>query len=224
MKSLGLYSNDLTTTQAEKILLSIGEIIYEAEGKLLIFLVDEAHRLKNIKSEDEYRELVGAFRHLTSTQSKVGFVFAVGAGDKTEFPDVLNEAEIMTRIGNYYIQLPTLQDHDVNDLIRGIIKYSRNGWSDAEGKIAPSLDVVKEAIRSLKNAKHNVTEESYPFTEEAIELLIEYYRKRTTDATPRNVSMTLNQCASDPNALTRGVITESDVEACLALGEQQKGL
>jgi hypothetical protein len=218
-QKFGVNSNQISVTTATDILEAIGSFYLLVEGKPLVFCVDEAHRLKNVQEDSDYeRTFVQALRHITLKNFPVGFIYAIGAEEEKKIPRMFVFAEVKGRIGFYFVQLSQLDDESMNSLIRGIIRYARDGWDYDNDQFKEPKEEVKNAITALKKQKYNVNLDTYPFTEEAITQIIVYFSAQDmmNKRTPREICDVLNECGTEEEALKVGVIDENVVSKVAA--------
>ena len=213
---IGVSTDEMTVDTSVEVLRSIGDFYIKVEGKPLVFCIDEAERLKNIKEEtDEERTFIEAFRKISLKKFPIGFLFAVGVHEEKEFPRVFVLAEVKGRIGDYYVHLEELDPEGVREIIKGIIQYARDGWDHKKGEFRATSSVVKKEVEMLQKSGHNIEVETYPFTNDAIDQLVAYFEDEETRAlgarTPRDICDVLDDCATEDDAIKNKVVDQNVV-------------
>lgn len=215
---LGVSEDQLSTTMAINILGDIGEFFLTAEGKPLVFCVDEAHRLGNVEEESDHeRTFVQALRKISTRTYPVGFIFAVGAGDESKFPHMFVLGEVKDRIGDYYIELTPLDDTSLTEMVTGIIRYVRDGWDVSSNSFGSPGKEVGERIKALQAKGLNASADTFPFTQDAIEQILAYFQAddMAERRTPREICDLLNDCSTEEDAIKQGYV-DGNVVAKLA--------
>lgn len=77
---------------------AIAHMYREVDGKIPLFLLDEAERLENITQVDAFRMWLAAFRELTEIPA-LGLMMFVGAKTRNQLPTILLSEEITRRVG-----------------------------------------------------------------------------------------------------------------------------
>ena len=152
--------NELSADDAA-IMLNVISSLYEAkEGKPLLLLIDEFENTGHIGGDAKIT-FTEAVRSLVDEGSRVGVVFALTARALSEMPSPVAEEPVRRRIGlTNYLEFKSYNEAELRSFIMDVIRYRRE----------PRFD-VKKAIASIKS-KENVTEDTYPFTFEAIQEIV----------------------------------------------------
>ena len=209
---LSMTDRQITITEALNVLWYLGTFNWEAEKKFMIFLIDEAQRLGEVKTGTfEERTFIEAFRAIFLKEFPIGLMFCTGIGELRDLPSMLSIGEVRSRIGRY-ISLGSLADPEIKEMIEGIVRYVRDGatWDYENGKIKwnETDSNVLALVARLKEEDIDTENEIYPFTKSAIEQLVQYFiqPEYITLRTPRKVCDCLDFIGSEREALEKGFI------------------
>src|SRR6185295_17738073 len=172
---------------------ALGEMLLIAEGKNLIFLVDEAERFQTIASGERYWIWLSAIRELFRRPA-VGLILFIIARNRDDIPNILWEDEISSVIGGNNIHesanfaQPSAESF-LKDLLDTVVKRSP----------APTelQKIVQEKGESL---------ETYPFTKSAFEEFIAHHSIGTLTNIPRAIIGSLEHCARRAMTLDKKLI------------------
>lgn len=150
------------------------------KGKVPLYLIDEAQRFGLVTNTDAYWSWLAALREIAE-QSGVALIFFIGAVNRDDLPAMFLNDELMSRIGvsNYVEFFNQGRDELANfltEMLQTIIRKGpipeplREALSDRIGKEVD--EDASEELKSLVN-EHNEKIETYPFTEDGFNDLIE---------------------------------------------------
>jgi len=177
-RSLG----DLGSGDMIKALVGLGRLAQKS-GEQLIFLMDEAERLKNVKTGDAMESLHNYLWNLAEpSNSSVGFIISAYALTLDDMPEFVVRQGIRTRIGaNNFMEIPPLPSiRDVQIFLKELLR---------------ELVEQGKAEEKIQNETLGVSLETYPFTAEAFEMLCEFAAQDPTKTLPRNLIKAVNECA-----------------------------
>jgi len=177
-RSLG----DLGSGDMIKALVGLGRLAQKS-GEQLIFLMDEAERLKNVKTGDAMESLHNYLWNLAEpSNSSVGFIISAYALTLDDMPEFVVRQSIRTRIGaNNFMEIPPLPSiRDVQIFLKELLR---------------ELVEQGKAEEKIQNETLGVSLETYPFTAEAFEMLCEFAAQDPTKTLPRNLIKAVNECA-----------------------------
>jgi len=177
-RSLG----DLGSGDMVKALVGLGRLAQKSEEKL-IFLMDEAERLKNVKTGDATESLHNYLWNLAeSSNSSVGFLISAYALTLDDMPEIVVREGIRTRVGaNNFVEIPPLPSiKDVQIFLKELLA---------------ELVEQNKAEEKIQNESLGVSLATYPFTAEAFDMLCEFASQDPTKALPRNLIKAVNECA-----------------------------
>jgi len=177
-RSLG----DLGSGDMVKALVGLGRLAQKSE-EMLLFLMDEAERLKNVKTGDATESLHNYLWNLAEeSNSSVGFIISAYALTLDDMPEIVVRQGVRTRIGaNNFVEIPPLPSiQDVQIFLKELLA---------------ELVEQNKAEKKIQNESLGVSLKTYPFTAEAFEMLCEFASQDPIKALPRNLIKAVNECA-----------------------------
>lgn len=168
---------------------ALGDMLLLAEGKNLIFLLDEAERLQTIQSGERYFTWLSAIRE-SFRRASVGLILFVIAQNTDYIPRILMEHEIYNRIGASNIfDSPPFDPPDAESFLTQLLAtmVQRDPLPDSLRQI---LDDAGEPL------------EFYPFTEDAFRDFIQHHSIGTEENKPQELLNHLERAAQ--RAIFRG--------------------
>ncbi len=190
------------------------------EGKVLLYLIDEAERFQNITQTDAFFSWAASIRELTEITG-VGLIFLIGAKTRNELPVIFVQDEIVRRIGvTNYVELmnPGRDDLEefVVELLQTVILKGEvpKVHRDAVDKLA--LDSkVPDDLRVL-TGNDPARLRAYPFEVEALSDFIDQVTSGDLANKPSEVLIRLQKAAQRAmrrNARTIDAKLVSDINA-----------
>jgi hypothetical protein len=178
-------TQDLTETEAARLaeMISLfGRLLREVRQKTLVLILDEMERLKSIGPETVTTFVSGFTRLVDPTQTSVSILIGASAAIESEMVDVFSEmGPVRSRIGgDAEIEIPPLDEPDVDRFILGVIKYLRNDGADTASLMSEASATTTEATKL----------ELFPFSEEALDALKSHL---TQIMTPREITMKMTR-------------------------------
>jgi len=170
-----------------RVVLNIGNLVRKVFGTGIVFLIDEAQALDGVKKRTV--EIHDAFLQLASDDnSDVGFVIAYFGGGADSVPKVFRSPDdILTRLGvsqsNIHIA--------IKDLGRLITK--KDDIIDFINRVLDAL-IIKDKAQELiseKGLTGKVKPEKMPFTEGAIERIVQVLYQKEQNRNARMIIGTL---------------------------------
>jgi len=164
------------------VLVGIGKLA-ERNGEKLVFLLDEMEQLLNVRTGDSTESIHQYFRKLADpANSAVGFVIGCTVDTRDDMPRILNRPDISTRIGEInYMEIPHLPAvQDVKTFVKELLQH---------------LVEQDAAEKRIQKENLGVPLETYPFSNDAFELLCDYASQDPVKALPRNLINAINECA-----------------------------
>lgn len=172
---------------------ALGSILLLAEGKNLVFLVDEAERLQTIQSGEPYWAWLSALRE-SFRRPAVGLMLFIIAESRDYIPQILMENEIYNRIGsNNFLQSPSFSQPDAESFLRQLL----------------STMIKKDPIPDTLQQVLNDSGESidyYPFTADAFNEFIQHHSVGTTESKPQELLNNLERAAQRAISLDKTLI------------------
>jgi Cdc6-like AAA superfamily ATPase len=183
LNTLG-QTQDLTETEAARLadmLVMLGRILRRLHGKTLVLILDEMERLRSIGVETITTFMSGFTRLVDPNQKSVCVLIGASAASLDEMVDLFSgNSPVTSRLGQEAtIQIPALQDPDVDRFVKGVLSYLRE----------PSFDVTAAMAKHSGATKDKFDKGFFPFTVNAVEAL----KSRTESLTPRAINMQMTR-------------------------------
>ena len=183
LNTLG-QTQDLTETEAARLadlMILLGSILRRLQGKTLVLILDEMERLRSIGAETVTTFMSGFTRLVDPGQKSVCVLIGASAASLDEMVDLFSgNSPVTSRLSqDAMIEIPALQDPDVDRFVKGVIKYLRVQNFDVSGAIAKASGATKEKF----------DKDFFPFTIHAVEAL----KSRTASLTPRAINMQMTR-------------------------------
>ncbi len=163
VKDIEAWTSQIEVPDQVRFLQSFFSLHGAIHKKPVMLFVDEFENTRTLVG-DSLSEFTEAFRDIVSEGSPIGTVFALTGRTIEEGPQILKNETVKRRISatNFY-SFDEYAIDEVKEFVYQVIQYRR----------IKSFD-VKSAISKLTGKGiERVTERSYPFSEEAIELIIQ---------------------------------------------------
>jgi Cdc6-like AAA superfamily ATPase len=168
---------------------ALGDMLLLAEGKNLIFLVDEAERLQTIQSGEQYWTWLSALRE-SFRRTSVGVILFIIASNTDYIPRILMEHEIYNRIGASNIfSSPPFDPPDAESFLTQLLAAMIQ------------RDPLPESLRQIL-AEADEPVQYYPFTQDAFKEFIQHHSIGTEENKPQELLNHLERAAQ--RAITRG--------------------
>jgi Cdc6-like AAA superfamily ATPase len=168
---------------------ALGDMLLLAEGKNLIFLVDEAERLQTIQSGEQYWTWLSALRE-SFRRTSVGVILFIIAANTDYIPRILMEHEIYNRIGASNIfSSPPFDPPDAKSFLTQLLATMIQRDPPPESL----RQILEEADEPL---------EFYPFTADAFQEFIQHHSIGTEENKPQELLNHLERAAQ--RAITLG--------------------
>ncbi|MBT9147200.1 MAG: hypothetical protein DDT32_00952 [Syntrophomonadaceae bacterium] len=214
----GSAAEDLGATKALEtaedmvnIVMNLGNLVRKTQDKGIVFLMDEAQALGDVKRRDI--EIHHAFLQLASDYNQdVGFVIAYFAGGVQQIPSVLAKPpDILSRLG--------VAPQNIGEAVINLM-FLINSKDDMSGFISNLLEGVKdmekaEQLISEAGLAGKVTSKNLPFTDDALNRAVEILFQSEETRNPRMIINQLSGVAS--TAYHQGKATNQYVIADRAL-------
>jgi hypothetical protein len=158
------------------VLRGLAHLYATVDGKVLLYLVDEAERFENVTNVDTFAIWLAALRELTEIAG-VGLIFFVGAVTRNQLPTLLLSEEVMRRIGvaNYVEFTSPSRDQLKAFLLELFSTFIAKGPMPEQHVAVVTQDAlnapVPDELQTL--ASDAAAIETYPFEPEAFEDFVE---------------------------------------------------
>jgi Cdc6-like AAA superfamily ATPase len=196
-------TQDLTETEAARLaelVCVLGRLVREIRGQTLVLVLDEMERLRSIGPETITTFVSGFTRLVDPNQTFVSVLIGASAAVESEMVDVFGAGgPVTSRIGaDAQIQIPSLDEADVNKFIKGVIAYVRDPQANLDALIAVASKTTNESVNP----------EFFPFTEDALDALKSHL---TQIMTPREITMKMTRALGRAYRADRPAITSDCV-------------
>jgi Cdc6-like AAA superfamily ATPase len=209
-RSVGLSSVLSQSNQLVSVLRMLGRLSRDVDGKTLVLMLDEATKLKSVSNGDAIAHWVNAFKILSDKLTKeVGFIVSASFRDPDDMPDPLADAQIRSRFGDkHYIQLQNFGPDETSVFVRALLLE----WVDPI-KRAALISAHKAEAQS-----ENITDEAFPFTEQALKEFIEYACRNGGITNPRDIQATLDDLVNRAIDDGRHILSRKYLDSVTAAG------
>lgn len=192
-------TQDLTETEAARLaelIALFGRLLREVRQSTLVLILDEMERLKSIGAETITTFVSGFSRLVDPTQTSVSVLIGASAAVESEMVDVFSQGgPVRSRIGSdAEIEIPPLNEPDVDSFILGVIKYLRADETGTSELASAASATTTETIKL----------ELFPFSEEALDTLKSHL---TQIMTPREITMKMTRSLGRAYRTNKLVIT-----------------
>ncbi len=146
----------------------IGQLFFEMEKKYLVLLLDEARKLENVKEEDAETGWLDAFKELSDDRNRhVGFVITGSFREEEDFPEVLGDEQVITRLGkDRVVPLHNFEPPDAKrffeDLLESLIDKDCLKARGIDPKKLPHYPFENEAFETFVKSVSRDIEKSVP--------------------------------------------------------------
>jgi Cdc6-like AAA superfamily ATPase len=209
-RSVGLAPALDQSNQLVNVLRMLGKLSEDIDGKLLVFMLDEATKLANVTAGDSINHWLNAFKILSDNQTKeVGFIVSASFRDPDDMPNALADQQVRTRFGDsHYIQLLNFGSEETTEFVTELLKE----WID------PTKRNELISKFSTEADSENVTETSFPFTENARTRFVDYACRNGGIATPRDIQKALDDILNRAIDDNRHILSSRYFEGLMAAG------
>lgn len=204
------------------VLKGLAHMLLTVEGRVPVYLVDEAERLQQVGNVDTFAAWNAALRELTEL-SKVGLIFFVGALTRNDLPTVLLTDEIKRRIGIVnYVEFVNPSRDEIRDFLVEMFSTSiRKGPVPVEhaAAVGPGgADATIPADLQQCVAGDADALETYPFAPDAFAAFVEQVATGEAASKPSEVLKRVQKVAQRAMRADARVIDIGLVEALAAEG------
>ena len=196
-------TQDLTQAEAARladVIRLLGRLLYQQKGERLVLILDEMERLHSIGVETITTFVSGFTRLVDPNQKDVSILMGASAALESEMVEVFSQGgPVVSRLSaEALLEIPALQDPDVDRFIREVIAYVRDPAADLEALLVAAKADTDETIDSS----------TFPFTEESIEALKSHLMNQML---PREITMRMTRALGRAFRQDRIVITRDAI-------------
>jgi Cdc6-like AAA superfamily ATPase len=224
---MGLISKSLRPQLTDSrefgaVLRGLSHMLRTVQGKVPVYLIDEAERLQSVSNVDTFAAWNAALRELTEL-TKVGMLFFVGALTRNELPQLLLLDEIRRRIGVVnYVEFQNPSRDELRDFLIELFATSiQKGEVPADHRDAVTeaalTSMVPEELVALTKSDPAALE-SYPFTPAAFNDFIEQASTGESTSKPSEVLKRVQKIAQRAMRMDSRVIDVKLVDSLAAEG------
>jgi len=198
-------TQDLTATEAARLaelICMCGRLLKELRGETLVLILDEMERLKSIGAETISTFVSGFTRLVDPNQTSVSILIGASAAMEAEMIEVFsNNGPVTSRLGaEAQIEIPSLQDQDVERFIKGVIEFIRDPGADLNSLVT---------VATAEAGGEQVNQQFFPFSEDAIETLKSHLMQLMT---PREITIKMTRALGRAYRMNKKVITVDCVQ------------
>ncbi len=210
-QTLGVISDNSDPNIAIRTLLTLFGLFNKYDKKYMLLLLDELETLR-VLSRRKLVDFETFFRQLVSEQHGIATVMAQSVEQTLEdgLEIFLGNSPVGSRIGfpqNYVFLKPFDDPNDVQNFMKELIAQLRP--TDA--------DVSKLVETAQRETEETVTENLFPFTSEALDLMCQSILEAGPSLFPRNIQNAATQCLGEAMSKNRRIITTEEVSVVMAL-------
>jgi Cdc6-like AAA superfamily ATPase len=207
-RSAGLPPSLDQSLHMVQVLRALGRLSQDIEGKMLVLMLDEATKVKDVGDYDARAHWKNALKELADDLTQeVGFVASISMPAIEDFPEPFRDQQIITRFGeDHYIELPTFFEDDARTFLDALVGQ----WVNADRKDALLLQYASEADGEEIDG-------SFPFTVPGLERFTQYVTRSVT-TTPRDIQKTLDDFLNRAMDVDRHILSRSFVESLTMAG------
>jgi len=167
-----------------RVLQILGRFSQEVDGKLIVFMLDEATKLGSVTVQDAVNHWLNSFKLLADQQTKeVGFIVSGSWIDPEDMALPLQDQQVITRFGEpNYILLHRLDEHDTAIFLRALLAE----WINPDSREQLLTTFGKEAEGEAVEA------DTFPFTGLGLDIAVKYTCRQGGFTTPRDIQVTLD--------------------------------
>ena len=198
----------------------LSHILVTVDGKVPLYLVDEAERIQNITNPDTYYTWLASMRELTEIGG-VGILFLIGARTKNDLPTIFVQDEIIRRIGvSNYIEFMDPSENEIEEFLLELFQtFIQKGSVPAphESLVDPAAlatDIPAE-LESLTGGDANLR--TYPFEPAAFDEFVKQLTRGDRTSRPSEVLSRLQKAAQramrfDCRTINSKIVSEIESE------------
>jgi Cdc6-like AAA superfamily ATPase len=195
----GLQSQLTDSLEFGAVLRGLAHMFKTIDGKVPLYLVDEAERVQNVTNTDTYYSWLASLRELTENLS-VAMVFLILAKSRDALPVLFLQDEIVRRIGvANYIEFTNPSADDIEEFLVELLQtVIRKGDVPAPHQAAVSASALDNAVpEELRGIVEDDAERlrSYPFEADAFTNFVQQVSGGELSSKPSEVLIRLQKAA-----------------------------
>jgi hypothetical protein len=199
----------------------ISHMYREVDGKVPLFLLDEAERLENITQNDAFYMWLAAMRELTEIPS-MGLMLFIGAKTRNQLPNILLSEEVSRRIGtSNYVDFQNPGREDLRGFLTEMLStlVKKGPVPDLHKPALSSAALTEEIPAELIEITGGDAERlrCFPFEPDAFEEFVEQLASADLSSKPSEAIDRLNKAAQRAMRKDQRTI---DLEIVEAIGQE----
>lgn len=179
-----------------KFITTMGSLLRRLEGKTLVLAYDEMDRVEILSTTAAYTFRT-AFTYLMDPAQTDVSIFTTFSAETSEKIPELMKGPVIDRMGGLkseaVIEVPPLEDRDVENFVAGVLNYLRD----------PKADIERMLKKAQKETDETLKKTLYPFTKEALDEM----KGKIATLTPRRIMFSLTRAMSRANIQNRNVVS-----------------
>jgi hypothetical protein len=204
-RSASLPSGLTQSNQLVAVLQMFGRLCKEVDGKVLVFMLDEATKLSWVTNQDAVNHWMNAFKVLADSQTKeIGLIVSASWTDIDDMAAPLEDLQVISRFGEgNYVKLSMLDEDATEDFIRSLLA----------ALIEPDMRANLMAAHEDEADGEVLTAESFPFTEDGLSTMAASVLRIEPTTTPRDIQKALDEFLNRALDDGRHVLSSSYITA-----------
>ena len=195
----GLQPQLVDSLEFGGVLRGLAHMFLTIDGRLPLYLIDEAERIQNVTNTDTYYSWVASLRELTEILN-VAMVFLIGAKRRDDLPTIFVLDEIVRRIGvANYIDFTNPGAEDIEEFLGELLQTAiRKGevpeaMRDAVAREALTADVPEELRQIVENDPERLR--TFPFEPDAFTEFVKQVSGGEMSSKPSEVLIRVQKAA-----------------------------
>jgi hypothetical protein len=199
----------------------LSHIYVTVDGKVPLYLVDEAERLQNITNPDSYYTWLASIRELTEI-SGVGILFLIGARTRNELPTIFVQDEIIRRIGvSNYIEFTDPSENEIEEFLLELFQtfVQKGPVPEPHESLVDSAALSTHIPAELQNITggEDANLRTYPFEPAAFDEFVKQLTRGDRTSRPSEVLSRLQKAAQramrfDCRTINSRIVSEIESE------------
>jgi Cdc6-like AAA superfamily ATPase len=181
------------------VLRGLAHLFLTIDGKVPLYLVDEAERFQNVTNTDTYYSWLASLRELTEIMG-VALVFLIGAKTRDQLPTVFVQDEIVRRIGvANYVEFTNPSAEEIEEflleLLRTVVRKGEVPEPHRDVVVPAALDpTVPDELREIVDDDAERLK-CFPFEPDAFSEFVQQLSAGELSAKPSEVLIRLQKAA-----------------------------
>ena len=195
----GLQPQLVDSLEFGGVLRGLAHMFLTIDGRLPLYLIDEAERIQNVTNTDTYYSWVASLRELTEILN-VAMVFLIGAKRRDDLPTIFVLDEIVRRIGvANYIDFTNPGAEDIEEFLGELLQTAISkgevpeAMRDAVAREALTADVPEKLRQIVENDPERLR--TFPFEPDAFTEFVKQVSGGEMSSKPSEVLIRVQKAA-----------------------------